>query len=87
MRYLGLITILTFGVTSILGTGGDDDGASDETSIGLLSSYDFNIGRGIDSSGDETNGITASVPVNGSTALLRVDPNPVAGTFQCDTNS
>jgi len=85
IRYLGLLTVLIFGVISILGTSGsDDDGGNGDTSIGLLSTYDYNIGRGIDANGNESNGITVSVPVNSSTLSLRVDPHPVVGTFQCD---
>lgn len=85
IRYLGLLAVLTFGVISILGTNGsDDDGGNGDTSVGLLPTYDYNIGRGIDTNGDESNGITVSVPLNGSTISLRVDPHPVLGTFQCD---
>ena len=87
IRYLGLITVLIFGVISILGTGGGDGEGNGGISAGLLPTYNFNIGRGIDTSGDASNGITVNVPTNGSTAFLRLDPNPLVGTFQCDTNS
>jgi len=87
IRYLGLTAVIIFSVISVLGTGGGGDGDAGDTSVDLLPTYDFNISRGIDSSGDVSNGITVSVPQNGSTAFLRVDPNPVVGTFQCDTVS
>jgi len=83
IRFTGIVAAIIFGILSILGSGGgDDDGGGGDTSVGLLPTYDFNISRGYDSSGTESNGMTVSV--SSIAANVRIDPHPVTGTFSCD---
>ena len=80
----GLTAVILFGIISVLGSGGggDDESGGGDTSIDLLPTYDFNIGRGYDSTGTESNGITISI--SSIAANVRIDPHPVTGTFSCD---
>lgn len=83
MRFAVLVAIFAAGIITIIGSngggGGDGDGS---TGSELLSSYDISIDRGVDGSGDETNGIT--VTFDGGTGSVRVDPNPLLGQYMCD---
>jgi hypothetical protein len=83
IRFTGIVGLIIFGFLSILGSGGGgDDGGDGGISVGLLTTYDFNIGRGYDSSGTESDGMT--VTVSSIPATVRVDPHSVTGTFNCN---
>jgi len=86
IRFTGIVAVIIFGFLSILGSGGggDDEGGGGGINVGLLSLYDFNINRGYDSSGTESNGVTASLSINSLPVAVRVDPHPVTGTFACN---
>lgn len=84
LRITGIAAAFIFGILSVLGSGGggDDDGDGGGISVGLLPLYDFNISRGYDDTGTESNGIIISV--SSIAANVRIDPHPVTGTFVCD---
>jgi len=86
IRFTGIVAVIIFGFLSILGSGGGDDDAVDGggITVGLLTSYNFSIDRGVDSVGSESNGVTASLTINSLPVAVRVDPHPVTGTFSCN---
>jgi hypothetical protein len=86
IRFTGIVAVIIFGFLSILGSGGggDSEGDGGGITVGLLPLYDFNIRHGYDISGTESNGMTVSLSINSVPVTLRVDPNPVTGTFVCD---
>jgi hypothetical protein len=80
-RFAVLVAIFAAGIVTIVGSNGGGGGDGD-AGAELLGVYDISIDRGVDGSGDQTDGIT--VTFDGGTASVRVDPNPVLGQYMCD---
>jgi hypothetical protein len=87
LRFTGLTVVILFGILTTFGSGGGGDNEGGGTSIGLLGTYNFNLNRGYDSSGVLSDGIFVTISDTPSNITLRVDPHPVVGSFNCDTNT
>ena len=90
LRFTGIVTVIMFGILSVLGSGGgDDDGGNGDTGIGLLPSYNYNINStaAYDDNNQQSDGLTVTIVDTPSNIVLRIDPHPVVGTFSCNTNT